>query len=68
MSRLFTDKARIFIDMSVNGGAFAKFSACSISASRRDYGQRLIFGRWHVWKPFIKNSVLAYPNSRMICD
>ncbi|EGM51707.1 hypothetical protein LRU_01221 [Ligilactobacillus ruminis SPM0211] len=54
--------------MSVNGGAFAKCSACLISESRRDYGQRLIFGRCHVWKPFIKNSVPAYPNSRTLCD
>ena len=68
LSRPFTDKAPIFIDMSVNGGAFAKWSTCSISASRRDYGQRLIFGRFHAWKPFIKNSVPAYPNSRTLCD
>ncbi|MBD9205220.1 MAG: hypothetical protein EGQ27_03335 [Lactobacillus ruminis] len=68
LSRRFTDKALIFIDMSVNGGAFAKCSACLISASRRDYGPRLIFGRCHAWKPFTKNSVPAYSNSRTICS
>ncbi|WP_270413070.1 hypothetical protein [Ligilactobacillus ruminis] len=64
----FTDKALIFDDLSVNDGAFAKCSACSSSESRRDYGQRIIFERCHVWKPFVKNSVPAYSKSRTICD
>ena len=55
LGRRFTDKPSIFIDLSVNGGAFSKCSAYSISASRRDYGQHLIFGRCHAWKPFVKN-------------
>ena len=67
-SRRFTDRRPIFIDVSVNGRAFEKCSACSSSVPSSDYGQRLIFGRCHAWKPFIKNSVPAYSNSRMICS
>ena len=64
LSRRFTDKALIFIGMSVNGGAFAKCSACSISASRREitdsgsfldavmHGNRLLIIRFlHIQTP-----------------
>ena len=38
----FTDKAPIFIDLSVNGNDFAKCSTRSLSTSRRDYGQSAV--------------------------
>ena len=38
----FTDKAPIFIDVSVNGNDFAKCSTRSLSTSRRDYGQSAV--------------------------
>ena len=41
-SRPFTDKASIFVDVSVNGRAFVKCSTCSIGTSRSDYGQSAI--------------------------
>ena len=38
----FTDKAPIFIDVSVNGSDFVKCSTRSLSTSRRDYGQSAV--------------------------
>ena len=38
----FTDKAPIFIDVSVNGNDFVKCSTRSLSTSRRDYGQSAV--------------------------
>ena len=82
LSRRFTDKPSIFIDLSVNGGAFAKCSACSISVPRKSSP----FGHFDAWKlpllvvkklPRFLNVALrttfwllkiAYVNSRTICD
>jgi len=43
ISLKFTDKAGFLEHVSVNGSDFVKCSTCSISTSRRDYGQTAIF-------------------------
>ena len=65
LSRRFTDKAFIFIDMSVNGGAFAKCSTRSISTSRRDYGQSAVL------ELFVRNQAkisLEFTDKALIFD
>ena len=42
ISLKFTDKAGFLEHLSVNGSEFVKCSTCSISTSRRDYGQSAV--------------------------
>ena len=61
LSRRFTDKALIFIDMSVNG----KCSTRSISTSRRDYGQSAVL------ELFVRNQAkisLEFTDKALIFD
>ena len=61
----FTDKALIFDDLSVNGGAFAKCSTRSISTSRRDYGQSAVL------ELFVRNQAkisLEFTDKALIFD
>ena len=59
----FTDKAPIFIDVSVNGNDFAKCSTRSLSTSRRDYGQSAVLELF-VRKNKQKLAAIAHPGPR----
>ena len=59
----FTDKAPIFIDLSVNGNDFAKCSTRSLSTSRRDYGQSAVLELF-VRKNKQKLAAIAHPGPR----